>query len=263
MKKVKAGYSAAHELFDGILIQNMSDVMDFRDYAEGKIKEHLTWIWGRGIEPERYDHYYPIGPCRAIWGAMVVDIKVKGGVPWLKLDEHFKRYLVMLVEHLDATEVLENEIPGMIINQNGGLCPANNYPYQVDAEEFDWEAELFNIVLEPGSKYICLENDPTLEAEAFTWLNEHNEEKPSYITGLRYVSGEKLTSVLQMFKESGGECVYVRTTGGDVAQAMDYARSVISVEGLAIFIHFTAAPATDFAKVIELLESEGRLIGRA
>lgn len=114
----------------------------------------------------------------------------------------------------------------ILINDAGGFCFLDDKleVLKVWTEQSNIKEDNYCIV--EGAKVINLENDPELEQHSIDYM-ESDFGKYSYITNLRLFDKEDLIKVFKEFLASGGEILYIYTTGQDVGQMYQYTGAAI------------------------------------
>lgn len=114
---------------------------------------------------------------------------------------------------------IRNNNSQIVFNKYGGYCMITKNEAD-DITPFSFGDENTHEI-KPRSKYIVLENDPTLEKDAVKFISGLDADY-SYILNLRSYDKDKLTKTLSEFYGNGGKYIYVYTTANDIEQMRFY-----------------------------------------
>jgi hypothetical protein len=158
-------------------------------------------------------------------------------------------------EHLAAKERRFVELVAngetILVNNVGGYCTYDpDYYTIINVRETEIPK---NYVINEGTKYINLENDPELEQHAIDYL-ERVDQNYSYITNLASHDYHSLVEIFGEFLKAGGDTVYVFTTGMNVEQMYEY-ESAARHAGIRKFeFEFNSGINNDIQKFIDYLK---------
>lgn len=152
----------------------------------------------------------------------------------------------------------------VFVNNNGGMCfideePAENWFWieLTGTSEFtSFEPVLTKVNIVKGAKVINLENDPELERHSIEYMKSRWGDF-SHVVELLLFDKARLKWVFEKFVKSGGETVYVYTTGRNQQQMYEYAEAAIEC-GITDFVfHFNSGISTEIQTFIDWILSKG------
>lgn len=204
-----------------IIISNTAELMEYFEFVSGKVVDQTTRLIKSKAPSERWDHMITQSHEGSILAAAVLDCKINGGSPILKMDSHLQnKFLTMLDYVVEGKELL--------VNRMGGFCwmvPE----YQILNTSIVDTGFKPTYIINDNTKYINLENDPDLEARTKEFLGAIDPNF-SYVLNLHKHSEEELVKIFNDFKSKGGQFVHVYTTGMNVPQMYEYFSAAIKAE---------------------------------
>jgi hypothetical protein len=233
-----------------MMIESVDDVKQYSDMIGKGIDATLVRLLKSDVSVDRWDHLITKGgPDGGAMNAAFATAYIRGTNPIYEVgpiaDTKIRNIL---------TAVMEGE--RVLVNVNGGYCHFDdNYHTMLTCEEYTDSSEPSYIINE-NTKYINLENDPDLENRTKEYLTTRDPNF-SYITNLRSFSKSDLIEVFREFVRSGGEVVYVYTTGIDIPQMIEYSMALVTAGIKKVEFEFTVEQNEDHDSVITFLETSG------
>lgn len=138
----------------------------------------------------------------------------------------------------------------ILINNAGGFCFLDDKLELLKIWTEVNNVKEDNYCIVEGSKVINLENDPELEQHSINYM-ESNFGKYSYVTNLRLFNKENLIKVFNEFIVSGGEILYIYTTGQDVGQMYEYTEAAIEAGIKEMVLEFNSGINSEHEKFLK------------
>lgn len=236
------------------LIRDSEDLIGYFGMVSERAGKYLKRLLDSRVNPNRWDHMITKTPEGLIMSTTLIDCTVNGGSPLLEYDKHMSRMHWTMMEH-----VIIRGTP-LVVNDVGGYFPLDDESMVVKEWEHTPEREhTYHIAAD--CKYINLENDETLEQHTRDYMRElgyMDHKEFSFICELHQYNQDELTEIFKKFVKSGGEVVYVYTTGTNVPQMYEYSKAALAA-GIRIFdFEFNAGINEPIQVFIDWLRGETR-----
>lgn len=196
-----------------ILLQSFEDLEQYMEYTAARVSDQTRRLIQSRSPVERWDHMTTQTPEGSVLSAALIASKFKGGNVIGNMDQLVEdKYLNMFNHLYDGHRLLVNAL--------GGYCPMKDTVQILLEEEMELRQEDTHLIRE-GTRYLNLENDPSLETYTITHLGQLDPNFSYVLNFYRYPT-EKLEAVMKEFVERGGIGLYQYTTGTNVPQMYSY-----------------------------------------
>lgn len=233
------------------LLRDSDDLVAYFTMVGDRAGKFIEKLLKSGVHPNRWDHMLTKSPEGLVMATTLTDCKISGGRPLLKYDEHMSRLQWSMTEQV----LIQGKI--LAVNSAGGYHDVS--PDVIIREWFVEPEREKTYHIASDCKFINLENDDKIERQTREFMQSHgyrDSTEFSFICELRQYNATELTKIFTQFIQSGGECVYVYTTGMDVNQMYEYCHCAIDA-GLTQFIfHFNSGMTDEISEFIKWLKSQ-------
>lgn len=219
------------EVGEYLMIDTPETLSEYNALLEQTTTDKISSVLASKVAPDRWDHM-----CGDSLGGSLL----AAGWSQAYVEGNSNPLLNMVAHALQNTSVFTTAIANgetILVNDKGGYCYYDpNYHTIIDSSD---NITPTNYFIPKNTKYINLENDAELELKAIKYLDDVDPNY-SYITHLASFDIPQLIEIFTLFKQAGGEVVYVYTTGINVSQMFDYTEAAISAGLLRFEFEFNA-----------------------
>lgn len=196
-----------------ILIDSTDTLLEYMEYTSEKVVDQTKRLIKSGAGIERWDHMITKSHEGSILAATIIKCKAEGKNPILEMDGIIQQKFMNMFENLQKGRQL-------LVNELGGYCFMHE-DYIIESEKILDIGFKPTHVINEGTQFINLENDPELENRTKEYLGAIDANY-SYVLNLHKYTQSMLVDVFTEFKAKGGKVVHVYTTGMNVPQMYDY-----------------------------------------
>lgn len=247
MKIAKVNWDG--EIGDNLLIETIQDVFDYQEHLANNTSLTFSKVVAARIPVDRWDHYGHEGEYGNSFNMAVQKCKIFGGRPIMEFDKISNSKCVAILGQIHKGHKV-------LINKVGGWCPVMESIHTIlEVSEYSPKSDR-KVVINSGTQYINLENDPKLEKRTIQYLSSVDKNY-SYVLRLCEFSKEELVKIFEEFKLAGGRTVYVYTTGSNVHQMWEYSEAIIKSGLKSVEFEFNSGYDNKHKEVVHYLQLGG------
>ncbi len=249
MKLAKIKWNGEEEIRENILLSTVQEVYEYSQMTSDTAASNISeWLKGR-IPPNRWDHYIRN---TGTWGnplvSAVSEMFITGKNAIYTVDTHIhKKYTNMCLGVIAGHKI--------VVNKVGGYCYLTDKLHEViSIEDFIKDNPRFYVINE-GTQWMNLENDPQVEERTKEYLGAIDPNF-SYICHLHQYAEVELRVIFKEFKDKGGIGIHVYTTAGNITQMEEYSRAIVHAGIKNVIFEFNAGINDDIVEVVSWLQNK-------
>lgn len=196
-----------------LLLDSFDSLAEYMEFTSGRVVDQMKRLLKSKVGPDRWDHMITRTPEGSILAATLAYCQMNSKSPVFEIDGLIQQKFLTMADHIAKGKTL-------LVNPLGGYCSMPDDVAILSETPFETSFQKTYVINE-GTRYINLENDPELEERTRQYLGQQDPEF-SYVLNLHKFSKSDLVEVFSEFKTKGGEVVHVYTTGTNVPQMYEY-----------------------------------------
>lgn len=225
--------------YEGWLISDFDDLFDYKQMTDVSFATGFTSLIKSKVPVSRLDHLTYKNEFGNLLQHALSKCAVSGGSPLFALGEVYDEKLRNMGNHILNGNKLS-------VNDVGGYCFVD-----CDYEIIDCYKKKIHSIINEGSSWINLENDPVLEK----YTTEHlgNIDKNfSYVTETHSITKDELIDILIEFRNKGGRGIWQYTTAMNIDQLYMFIDSGIEVGLKNFVINFNSGSNDEIQRLIDV-----------
>lgn len=228
--------------YTGWLLESVKDLEDYREMSDTRFMKGINSVIQSHVPIERWNNVANKNEFSSIFRFAIAEAHAKGESVLKELANIYDvKMLNMFNSILDGKK--------LIVNSLGGYCFLTHDDYEI----IDSYSKKMTYKIDNGTKFINLENDPTLEDFTINHLSKLDKNF-SYILEASSLSKDELFDILIKFKNAGGIGIWQYTTASNIEQLYMFIDIGIEIGLKQFMIYFNAGNNMDIKELIAKYE---------